>query len=199
MAESVPSSQSGIPQYSTPLSPNFYGCYLLSSRKKGCENHAYVGSTPNPIRRLRQHLGEIKGGAKQTERKRPWDMVVVVFGFPNKYAALQFEWGWQRPHLSRHFSTRYPGAYKGTRNEQKIPTKLRVLNDMLQLEQWSRWSLNIHFTKEEIATAFARLPTAPPPHIGITCGPLADIGGGCVLPSMFGRHFMSILLVRYLF
>ncbi|KAJ3179107.1 Structure-specific endonuclease subunit SLX1 [Geranomyces variabilis] len=147
-------------QYSTPLPPHFYGCYLLRSQKPRCKDFAYVGSTPNPIRR---------------------DMVCVVFGFPNKYAALQFEWGWQRPHLSRHFTAHYPGAYKGTRPEQKIPTKLRVLSDMLHLEQWARWPLNIHFTCPEVARAFDSLPIPPPPHIPVAVGPLADIAAGSAL------------------
>ncbi|KAJ3165773.1 Structure-specific endonuclease subunit SLX1 [Geranomyces variabilis] len=175
------SASQQLPQYSTPLPPHFYGCYLLRSQKARCKDFAYVGSTPNPIRRLRQHQGEIKGGAKHTERHRPWDMVCVVFGFPNKYAALQFEWGWQRPHLSRHFTALYPGAYKGTRAEQKIPIKLRVLSDMLHLEQWARWPLNIHFTCPEVARAFASLPTPPPPHIPVAVGPLADIAAGSAL------------------
>ncbi|KND03795.1 endonuclease [Spizellomyces punctatus DAOM BR117] len=158
------------------LSPTFYGCYLLSSLKEGCTNHAYVGSTPDPVRRLRQHNGEIKGGAKKTEKKRPWDMVVVVYGFPNKYAALQFEWAWQKPHLSRHFSAAYPGAYKGTRKEMMLPIKLRVLSDMLHLEQWSRWPLNIHFTSTVAASMFGQLPSAPPRHIGIAHGTLVEVG-----------------------
>ena len=52
----------------------------------------YVGCTNNFSRRIRQHNGEIVGGAKYT-RGNSWAPVVLVQGFASDQRhALQFEW-----------------------------------------------------------------------------------------------------------
>lgn len=64
-------------------------CYLLQSDTK-----TYVGATVDPDRRLRQHNGQIGGGAKAT-RGHTWHRVALISGFPDERAALQFEWAWK--------------------------------------------------------------------------------------------------------
>jgi len=64
-------------------------CYLLYSR-----NNTYIGATVDPHHRLRQHNGELVGGAKKT-KGRVWKRALYVGGFPTWNAALQFEWAWK--------------------------------------------------------------------------------------------------------
>jgi structure-specific endonuclease subunit SLX1 len=59
--------------------------YLLKSDKR-----SYIGSTTDPTRRLRQHNGEIKGGARST-RGRKWEIVSYVSGFENRSSACRWE------------------------------------------------------------------------------------------------------------
>ena len=62
--------------------------YLIDNR--GC---TYAGVSPDPVRRLRQHNGEISGGAKYTTSKGPgWTHLCLVDGFRTKIEAMQFEW-----------------------------------------------------------------------------------------------------------
>ncbi|KAF4826582.1 Structure-specific endonuclease subunit SLX1 [Colletotrichum tropicale] len=79
-----------MPVQSKPI-PALYTVYILRSTVR----HAslYIGSTPNPPRRLKQHNGEARGGAARTSRLslRPWEMVGLVSGFPGSIAALKFE------------------------------------------------------------------------------------------------------------
>ena len=65
--------------------------YLLESVD---ERKTYVGATVNVKRRLRQHNGELKGGAKYTAGGM-WRLVCYAKNFPCWVDALQFEWMWK--------------------------------------------------------------------------------------------------------
>ena len=65
----------------------------------------YAGVSPDPVKRLRKHNGEISGGAKYTlSRGSGWTHVCLVHGFQTKIQALQFEWA------SKHVPPRDAGG-----------------------------------------------------------------------------------------
>lgn len=66
-----------------------YYCYILESTTSRL---TYVGFTVDVARRIRQHNGEITGGAKSTHRGRPWGFVCYISGFLTKRHARQCEW-----------------------------------------------------------------------------------------------------------
>lgn len=67
-----------------------YLCYCLRSVTNN--RRTYVGITNNFTRRIRQHNGELVGGARYTHAYRPWKPLFRVHGFENKRQVLRFEW-----------------------------------------------------------------------------------------------------------
>lgn len=51
----------------------------------------YIGSTCDVERRINQHNGLIRGGAKATRRDRPWNIVYVVDGLNSRSEAQKLE------------------------------------------------------------------------------------------------------------
>jgi predicted GIY-YIG superfamily endonuclease len=127
----------------------YYHTYLLHSANPKNPHSVYVGFTVHPKRRLRQHNGEIKGGAWRTHRRgRPWAMVVVVSGFPNKVLALQFEWAWQHPGRSR-LLRKYPVAKKLAKRRGPR-AKLETLSLLLTTAPFKQYGLRVHTMNDKI-------------------------------------------------
>jgi putative endonuclease len=68
-----------------------YLVYLLK-----CENYSYVGMTNDIFKRIRQHNGEIVGGAKYTSKRKGWYPVLIIDGFSDMRSAMQCEWRLKR-------------------------------------------------------------------------------------------------------
>ena len=93
-------------------------CYLLQ-----CDNKTYVGATVDPDRRLRQHNGELSGGAKAT-RGGVWTRKALVGPFEDNHKALSFEWHWK--YNSKKF--------KGSAMERRIKALESMVVDGLSVE-----------------------------------------------------------------
>ena len=67
----------------------------------------YIGKSNNLERRLRQHNGQLVGGARRTRRALyggagNWTRELHITGFPDERAALQFEWRLQYERRKGH-------------------------------------------------------------------------------------------------
>ncbi|KAJ0975629.1 hypothetical protein J5N97_017594 [Dioscorea zingiberensis] len=61
--------------------PSAWSVYLIVSSRSP---RTYVGVTTNFARRLKQHNGELKGGAKASSAGRPWTLACIIRGFRNQ-------------------------------------------------------------------------------------------------------------------
>lgn len=85
----------------------FY-CYIIHNE----QNRTYNGYTNNLERRLRQHNGLIKGGARATHGRGPWNFVLIVTSehWDCISVAMQHEWSIKYPTRKRP----RPREYEGT-------------------------------------------------------------------------------------
>ncbi len=93
--------------------PNQWWVYVIQSQrvrlgKQGqpLSGRTYVGASTDPERRLRQHNGEVGGGAKATRGRGPWVLRAVYGPYVNRSEAMKAEralkiglrgpsrWGW---------------------------------------------------------------------------------------------------------
>ena len=106
---------------------------------------AYIGATVDPRKRLRQHNGEIVGGAARTRNRGPWRFHCVISGFRTWQEALQYEWAF------KYYSRRCRG----------IAARRTALE---QLNARERWTSNSPLARE-VPLALEYEPTiygAPP-------------------------------------
>jgi len=113
---------------------NKYFCYIIKSTNPDFSNSTYNGSTNNLTRRLRQHNGEIVGGAKATRGKGPWLYIAIWNGFQSHKEALSCEWRIKHPTNTR---TR-PRKFNGVRG------RIKSLNLLIGLDCWTKKSIGMN-------------------------------------------------------
>ena len=104
-------------------------CYILRNKLEQFKHNTYNGSTNNPMRRLRQHNEEIKGGARATHGKGgAWEICAMLSGFPDHINALSCEWRMKCP-------SGKPG--KRESKYQRVQGRISSLNEILPLDRWT--------------------------------------------------------------
>lgn len=99
-------------------------------------------------------------------------MVCIVYGFPSQLSALQFEWAWQNPHISRQMPQAAKQVLHRTRKDRDtspgqrrrggkgnnrrlrpsltMAGKLANMHSMLTLDAWKRWPLKVKVFSEDV-------------------------------------------------
>ena len=104
-------------------------CYILRNKLDQFKHNTYTGSTNHPMRRLRQHNEEIKGGARATHGKGgAWEICAMLSGFPDHINALSCEWRMKCP-------SGRPG--KREAKYQRVQGRISSLNEILPLDRWT--------------------------------------------------------------
>eukprot|EP00947_MAST-08B_sp_MAST-8B-sp1_P002244 g2244.t1 len=163
-------STSSSSSSSTSSSSSFH-CYLLRSLSPGHSGSTYIGFTVHPQRRIRQHNGELTAGAYRTRRYRPWEMCVVIEGFPTKAAALQFEWAWQHPKRSKAVR----GIVGSLARKRGVKAKLELACRMAsELPPWNDYRLGFHCADAGLRGTVEGLRKGSAA-FRVTTGPLDDL------------------------
>lgn len=77
----------------TEAHPPEWWVYLLRSTRR---TRTYIGIATDVDRRLRQHNGELVGGARSTRSGRPWQVLRRLGPFPSRSVASRVEYAWKQ-------------------------------------------------------------------------------------------------------
>lgn len=116
---------------------NWY-CYILRTNNPLYSNSTYNGSTNDLNRRLRQHNGQIGGGAKATCNKGQWEYYAILTGFETHNEALSCEWKIKHPTGKKLRPKKYSG----------INGRIDALNLVLSLDNWTNNSSGLSSGRE---------------------------------------------------
>lgn len=106
------------------MNKNTYYCYFLISG-----NNTYIGITNNLNKRIKQHNGKLKNGAKSTRmNKNKWSYHTIIGEFSTISKAMRFEWYWKHIKNSNN---------KWTNNKSGLNNKMKRLIELLLEDEWN--------------------------------------------------------------
>jgi len=130
-------------------------CYILQNDDN---QRTYNGYTVNTAKRLRQHNGELSGGARSTKCSTTWKYICIVSGFPDKINALQCEWRIRKPSNKRRAR-----EYRGPEG------RIKGLNHVLHLDKWTSRAADNGFPMEvKILPEYKHFLTELPDYVAVT-------------------------------
>ena len=97
-------------------------CYIVRIKEK---ERTYVGYTIEPERRIKQHNGILKGGAKATSISNQWQFLAIITSDSplfTKCLALSIEWHLKHPEGKKRTTSLYRGV------DGKLKSIIEVLN-----------------------------------------------------------------------
>lgn len=105
---------------------------------------------------------------------------MIIYGFPSRTEALQFEWAWQKPQQSRHvkaladtnpYKIRYTQC---TKNKANHPlTKIKVAQLLLNSKPFCQLPLKLRFVLPSMQDIFLQVDL--PKHMHSSVGPIRDL------------------------
>jgi predicted GIY-YIG superfamily endonuclease len=127
-----------------PDKKNKFYCYIIRSLNENFKNSTYNGSTNDLVRRLRQHNGEISGGAKATRGKGPWVYIALWMGYQTHREALSCEWRIKHPTNTK----KRPSEFNGVKG------RIKSLNLLIGLNCWTGKSSGMGIETEKNYTLY---------------------------------------------
>lgn len=118
-------------------------CYLLINS----QGRTYIGYTNDFKKRLRQHNGEISGGAKYTTAYKGtngWHPVAVIEGFPDNKWAMSFEWRMKKYKNSKGKLKSSSGLDKRLKNIFEIIKENKITGKSLPPSEIPLLTININ-------------------------------------------------------
>lgn len=124
--EKLLSSEKAVRKLKCPPNQKCFVYHVESVNKRS----TYIGYTTTPTKRLRQHNGELAGGARCTHKARPWSFGLILHcpsSWFNKIHAQQLEYACK--HFSKQRKNR--GKLEYVSQNRAHPSLIRKIDNLL--------------------------------------------------------------------